>query len=272
MRSIENHCFGKLAIDDSYKIGTNRNESFHIHPHYELMVCTYPVRLKSILCGQQINTDYPLAILVSPFIPHFTSAEPGEAWGSPRTVFYFDDMALSGCTLPFPTQELMGGGTARVFDLSDYCCGLRLCLKQLHLARDPWEQVQLFSVILNRLHSGHAQSTGFMNRPNDYILDVVDYITSHLEEKLTAEILAARFFVSRDKLKKDFKRCTYTNIGDFVQGMRLNRAKELLEGDAPIGEIVHWCGYESDSYFFKMFRTATGCTPLEFRQHLRCRK
>lgn len=81
MKSIENHCFGKLAVDNSYKIGTNRDEAFHIHPHYELLVCTTPVKLKNILSGQQINTDYPLAILVSPFIPHFTSAEKGGGVG-----------------------------------------------------------------------------------------------------------------------------------------------------------------------------------------------
>lgn len=266
MKSIENHCFGKLAVDNSYKIGTNRDEAFHIHPHYELLVCTTPVKLKNILSGQQINTDYPLAILVSPFIPHFTSAEKGEAWGSPRTVFYFDDAVLSSCPLSFSMQALLGGGTVRVFNLSDYCIGLRQYLGLLQGTQDAWERTQLFSVILNRLFRNRERSTVFMNRPNDYILRVIDHITTHLDEKLTVETLAARFFVSRDKLKKDFKRCTYTNIGDFVQGMRLNRAKELLEGSAPIGEIVHQCGYESDSYFFKMFKAATGYTPLEFRR------
>ncbi len=264
MKTIENHCFGKLAIDDSYKIGTNRDESFHIHPHYELLVCTYPVRLRNILCGQQINTDYPIAILVSPFIPHFTSAEPGEAWWSPRSVFYFDDAVLSGCPLPFSVGELLGGGTARFFNLSACCQGLRQYLKQFGLAQDPWERTQLFSIILNRLFLNRQQSTVFMNRPNDYILEVIDYITSHLDEKLTAEILAARFFVSRDKLKKDFKRCTYTNIGDFVQGMRLNRAKELLEKRVPVNEVIRQCGYESSSNFFKRFKEKTGTTPFRF--------
>lgn len=103
-----------------------------------------------------------------------------------------------------------------------------------------------------------------MDRANDYIFEVIDYITTHLDEKLTVEVLAARFFVSPDKLKKNFKQSTYTNIGDFIQEMRLNRAKELLGKRVPVNEVIRQCGYESSSYFFKWFKEVTGTTPFRF--------
>ena len=263
MQTIENYCSGNLVIDDTGTIGTNKAESFHVHPQYELMICTKPMKLWSILCGQQIRTDYPVAILTSKFIPHFTSACE-DAWKNPRSVFYFDDAVLPKLRLPFSTEELFGGGAVRVFNLSASCRTMRQYLYLLSMARDEWERLQLFSVIVNRLYLCRGKSTVLMNRPNDYIFDVIDYITTHLDEKLTVEVLASRFFVSPDKLKKNFKQSTYTNIGDFVQEMRLNRAKELLESRVPVNEVIRQCGYESSSYFFKRFKEATGTTPLRF--------
>lgn len=251
MKTIENHCLGNLTVDNSYKIGANQNELFHIHPHYELLICTHPVRLRNILCGQQINTDYPIAILISKFIPHFTSKGPDEVWISPRSVLYFDDTVLSRLQLPFPVADLFGGGAVRVFNLSASFQTMRKYLCLLSLAWDSWEQLQLLSVILNRLYLCRGESTVLMNRTNDYIFEVIDYITAHLDEKLTVEALSARFFVSPDKLKKNFKQSTYTNIGHFVQEVRLNRAKELLEKRVPVNEVIRQCGYESSSNFFQ---------------------
>lgn len=105
-----------------------------------------------------------------------------------------------------------------------------------------------------------------MNRPDDYILKVIDYVKTHPEEKLTADILAGMFYVSRDKLKKDFKRSTYMNLGDFLQAMRMNLAKELLRKRLPVNEVIRRCGYESSSYFFKRFKAETGETPFRFER------
>lgn len=264
MESIEKHCSGKLVIDDYEYFGAYRGESFHIHPHYELMICTYPIRLRHILCGQKINTDYPVAVLTSSFVPHFTYANMGEANAVTRAVLYFDDSVLSGCPLPFTTKELLGGGAVRIFNLSTCCQTLRMYLKRLREVQDAWERMQLFSVILNRLFVCRKGSTVLMDGASDYIFQVIDYITTHLDEKLTVEVLAAHFFVSPDKLKKNFKQSTYTNIGDFIQEMRLNRAKELLEKRIPVNEVIRQCGYESSSYFFKWFKEETGKTPLQF--------
>lgn len=144
MESIEKHCSGKLVIDAFEYFGAFRGEEFHIHPHYELMVCTYPIQLRHILCGQHVNTDYPVAVLISSFVPHFTYANMGEAQGGTRTVFYFDDAVLSVCSLPFSTKELLGGGAVRVFNLSTCSQTLRVYLKRIQTTQDPWKKNNCF--------------------------------------------------------------------------------------------------------------------------------
>ena len=129
---------------------------------------------------------------------------------------------------------------------------------------DGWEARQLLGLMLHLMWSNRERRHIVMTRPDDYILKVIDYVSANLDRKLTADAIAADFFVSRDKLKKDFKRSTYTNIGDFVQEMRMNRAKELLRKKVPVNEVIRQCGYESSSYFFKRFKETTGKTPLQF--------
>ena len=266
MEAFEDYGQG-LSVDVGGRMGSNQERMFHIHPHYELLLCSYPVRSDLILCGQQMSADYPLAVLVSPFIPHYASAVQSDAWRWERTVLYFGDEAFGRCGLPFGLRDLLGGGAACVFDMRRYFGGMRLCEKQIELAGDAEGRIQVMGMILNTLWRNRERRNAVMNRPNDYILEVIDYITAHPQEKLTAAILAGRFYVSRDKLKKDFKRSTYMNLGDFVQQMRMNLAKELLWKKVPVNEVIQQCGYESSSYFFKRFREETGKTPLQFGKH-----
>lgn len=131
---------------------------------------------------------------------------------------------------------------------------------------DPWMRERLLGAILHEFRKHRDRSNPVMNRPDDYILKVIDYVKTHPEEKLTADILAGMFYVSRDKLKKDFKRSTYMNLGDFLQAMRMNLAKELLRKRLPVNEVIRRCGYESSSYFFKRFKAETGETPFRFER------
>lgn len=265
MKSFEDLCMGELVLEDRYRLASNPDKLFHLHPHYELVVCTEAANVDLLVCGDSVRFEHAVAFLVSPFIPHFVSTTPGESDRYDRAVFYFDDSVLNACHLSVPIKDLIGG-TARVFDLSMYAAGTRTLIDQFRYAIDPWERKTLFSVLLNRFWVNRAHSTVLTGSPDAYILDVIAYIQSHLEEKLTADVIAERFYVSRDKLKKDFKRCTYTNLGDFIQRMRLNHAKELLEQKVSVNEVIRRCGYDGRSYFFKLFKSETKTTPLEFQK------
>ena len=99
------------------------------------------------------------------------------------------------------------------------------------------------------------------------MLEVIDYILQHLDTPCNAQELAEHFFVSYNKLQHDFKNYTYMSISEFVLAVKLNRAKELLKySKQPISQIAKSCGWESESYFFRFFRTRTGKTPLQYRK------
>ena len=250
-------------------------EKFHIHPHYELMVVPDPVKLDHIICGEHIISDYPCAVLVSPFIPHFSNTFPGDGFRFPRYLWYFGTSVTHSMHNDHAATDLLGNGASCIINISAQMGQIRRLVSAFEgLPKDSIERTYLLEVILGMLRFSSERSTQesrnvIMNHMEHYIIEVINYITTHLSEKCTTDILAEKFFVSQDKLRKDFKRCTYVNIGEFIQRMRLNYARELLsEQGISVSEVVALCGYESESYFYKLFRAATGKTPLEYKKKI----
>lgn len=258
-------------------LGYSRDTAhFHLHPHYELMVVPDPVLLDHVICGEHIKTDYPCAVLVSPFIPHFSHCVLLEETGRyPRDLWYFGSVVLHSMRSGDVLNELLGSGVSSIINISSRVGAIRRLIYAYNgLTPESPERFNLLEIILGLVREAVSPSKSRENRRSianhmeNYIVEVISYITDHLSEKITTETLAKTFFVSPDKLRKDFKRCTYVNIGEFIQRMRLNYARELLaDRKYSVSDIVNLCGYESESYFYKLFRSVTGQTPLEYKKN-----
>jgi AraC family transcriptional regulator len=57
-----------------------------------------------------------------------------------------------------------------------------------------------------------------------------------------------------------------------VAHCRLDNAKRLLATDQSVKAIAYSLGFASPSSFCFAFRRATGETPRQFRQHVRCNR
>ena len=81
------------------------------------------------------------------------------------------------------------------------------------------------------------------------------------------EALAAAMNMSRSSLHRKIKALTDLSSLDFIRIIRLKRAAELLqEGELRINEISDRVGFQSPSYFAKIFQKQFGVTPTEFAQ------
>jgi transcriptional regulator GlxA family with amidase domain len=80
----------------------------------------------------------------------------------------------------------------------------------------------------------------------------------------TAADLTTRTF------KRRFEAATgYTPL-DYVQSLRMEEAKQLLEAsDAPIDAIAETVGYAEAAAFRRLFKRSTGISPLHYRQRFR---
>ena len=81
------------------------------------------------------------------------------------------------------------------------------------------------------------------------------------------EALAAAMNMSRSSLHRKIKALTDLSSLDFIRIIRLKHAAELLqEGELRINEICDRVGFQSPSYFAKVFQKQFGVTPTEFVQ------
>ncbi|MDY3992850.1 MAG: AraC family transcriptional regulator [Evtepia sp.] len=99
------------------------------------------------------------------------------------------------------------------------------------------------------------------------IREVQQYVTTHLDCRLTQAQLARQFHLSLTALKQTFHRVYGMPLNAYLRNARLSEAKHLLqETSLPVAEIAHRVGYESHSQFTSVFRASEGMTPAVFRR------
>ena len=68
-------------------------------------------------------------------------------------------------------------------------------------------------------------------------------------------------------LKRRFKAATGWTLIDYLQNLRIEEAKRLLEsGHMPVDEISVYVSYEDASFFRRLFKRRTGLTPGQYRR------
>lgn len=95
------------------------------------------------------------------------------------------------------------------------------------------------------------------------------YIKEHFMEPISLQQIADHIFVSRGYLSNIFNEVTGFKLTEYINIQRINHAKELLaNSDDSITDIAGNSGFESITYFEKIFRQTTGVTPLKYRQSM----
>lgn len=104
-------------------------------------------------------------------------------------------------------------------------------------------------------------------RDGDAIKAMLIYIHEHYAEKIAIPRLAAAGYTSERECYRVFRDCLHTTPVAYINGYRLQAACRLLEqGTQSITEVAQSCGLGSSSYFGRLFREQTGCTPAEYRR------
>lgn len=101
------------------------------------------------------------------------------------------------------------------------------------------------------------------------ISNIQEYIQSNLKKKLTLNSVAAAFNFSPNYLSQLFAKYTGESFVEYITGVRIAAAKELLnQGEIRIYEVAEQLGFESAFYFSKVFKKVEGISPREYLQKL----
>lgn len=120
-------------------------------------------------------------------------------------------------------------------------------------------------VAINRdiLHDHTAEDTATY-RSDPKMGEILRYIAEHLEEELTVEFLAGRFYISRYYLMHRFKAVTGYTVHQYISQKRLLRAGELIRGGTPVMKAAEAVGFREYSTFLRAFRNTFHMSPREF--------
>lgn len=140
--------------------------------------------------------------------------------------------------------------------------------------RDIWNRV--FSVrsideLEDVVQKTYRNIAGQLRQENSgaVIGQVKAYLNANFTQKLNLSDLARRFYLSYSYLSLLFKRETGVNITEYLNHLRISRAKQLLaDPGIKVYEIGSMVGIEDSHYFARIFKKQTGVSPSQYREQL----
>jgi len=134
--------------------------------------------------------------------------------------------------------------------------------------------LQLFFA-LNQL----AQSNYTLITPNTFhtiaskkselrINEVCLFIQNNFNSNITLKQVASQIYLTESNFCKFFKKATGKTFSDYLNEIRINEASRLLlQTDKTISQISFECGFETLSYFNRVFLKKKNQTPSGFRNN-----
>ena len=100
-----------------------------------------------------------------------------------------------------------------------------------------------------------------MGTANSYVKKTMYIIRQSLSETVTLDEIAEQVGISKYHLCREFKAFTGKTIVQMTNLIRCTEAKRMLETGSSVSEAAEACGYESGSYFTRMFKKQIGKLP-----------
>ena len=112
-------------------------------------------------------------------------------------------------------------------------------------------------------HMANIEKENVYSKP---IIQCMDYIYYHLNEKIHLQDLAKYVNLNSSYLSTLFKKETGLSVSDYILKRRMDAAKNMLQySDYTYGDISVILAFSSQSHFIQVFKKQTGLTPKEYR-------
>ena len=94
--------------------------------------------------------------------------------------------------------------------------------------------------------------------------------SSSLNPKLSLAFIANELSYNEKYISKIFKDNFNTTIQNYIEGLRMNNALNLIEsGITSVKEMAKFCGYSDPLYFSKIFKKYFGVSPKDYSKNLK---
>ncbi len=144
-----------------------------------------------------------------------------------------------------------------------------------HPSRDLFVEFTLRELIIRVLQaevaSTYLEKATMMSSSNP-LAHVIEYIRTNLDKSLTVSELSQKAYMSESNFHRVFKNELGTSPIEFINGERLKKAINLLQNPRrKIKEVYMECGFNSVSYFTRLFKRQYKVSPKEYQLRV-CRQ
>ncbi len=110
--------------------------------------------------------------------------------------------------------------------------------------------------------------------PHDYadgrVTQVIKYINENYNQITDIEEIAAHFYISKYHLCRIFNKNLGIPLIAYLNTIKIREACRMIKhGEGNLTEIAMQCGFNSSSYFCKVFKNEKGISPTEYRKRHR---
>lgn len=267
------------AADSSLRIMVNPNLSdfffWHFHPELELVFIEGANGTRHV--GEHISTFMGSdLVLIGSNIPHLNFDYGIKSSYEKIVVHLRGDFLQTALTI---TPELADIG--ELFHRSSYGISfdestkrlLAGTIKTLHTL-DPFprflEMLRIFQVLANApgqtlLHTHPVENFSSI-REKERLKSIYQFINANYQRKITLDEIASHSNLTREAFCRYFKKMTRLTFTEFVNHFRIDVAKKLLLQGTNITQTCYNCGFDSISYFNRVFKRVTGVNPLAYKK------
>ena len=98
------------------------------------------------------------------------------------------------------------------------------------------------------------------------IMEIQSYLEKNVRSKTTLAELAKKHNMTERTMIRRFKNACDITPGQYLQALRIEQARKLLETSTmPLENLINAVGYEDLSSFTRLFKKTTGLSPSQYR-------
>ncbi len=137
--------------------------------------------------------------------------------------------------------------------------------KEITLLERDWSTLEYH--IASKLFLMYSEWFAERKEKNDYVRSVKDFVSAKYIEPISVEEVAAQVNLDRRYISRIFKQNTGKSIQEYIIGVRIEKAKKLLEQGSTVAEAARLCGYGDVCNFSKMFKKQTNVSPGQWSKN-----
>ena len=145
---------------------------------------------------------------------------------------------------------------------------LGLLLIERYCGREISTQVAKTQIIDSKRGNQNSYTNVTLHKPHSdqLVKQVQEFIEENFRQAMQVSNLAAMVNITPRTLNRRFQSCVAMRPIEYIQAVRIEQAKRLLElGDVTIKSLAEQVGYDDISSFTRLFKRATELTPKEYQ-------